>query len=210
MLELALSPYDVLRLKNNLGLNSNDFLEKYAIVEQDEEQPWPTVYLGMVDDGAGTCPFVTAKGCSVYPDRPGACRTYPVGRGAYQDESGARQEIFVLLEEPHCQGFQEAQLQNIPAWNHSQEVVPYNLYNDAVMPILHLPALQNGRRPDKKDIDKMMLALYDLDRFRAMLFAGNLGGAEILTELQRTAICNDDAELLLYSIQWLTNELFAE
>ncbi|MCA1766096.1 MAG: YkgJ family cysteine cluster protein, partial [Desulfobulbaceae bacterium] len=84
-LDLALSPYDVLRLRRGLGIPAAEFLDRYAVVEKSEEEPFPTVFLAMVDDGRAACPFVTERGCSVYQDRPGACRAYPVGRGAYLD-----------------------------------------------------------------------------------------------------------------------------
>ena len=106
-LDLALSPYDVLRLSTHLGLASSAFLDQYAVVEQAEGCAFPQVFLCMVDDGQASCPFVTPSGCSVYADRPGACRTYPLGRGAFTTSDGDRHEMHVLLTEPHCQGFIE-------------------------------------------------------------------------------------------------------
>jgi Fe-S-cluster containining protein len=37
------------------------------------------VKLSMGRDEGHRCPFVTDKGCSIYEDRPEACRLYPVG-----------------------------------------------------------------------------------------------------------------------------------
>src|SRR5574340_1172214 len=65
-LDLALSPYDVLRLKKAVGLTSNQFLEQYVLVEWQEDQVLPTCYLTMVDDGRASCVFVNQHGCSVY------------------------------------------------------------------------------------------------------------------------------------------------
>ncbi len=73
-LELALTPYDVLRMKNGLKISSAEFLEKYVIVEHENNDIFPRLYLSMVDDGNESCVFVTPQGCSIYNDRPGACR----------------------------------------------------------------------------------------------------------------------------------------
>ena len=52
-LDLALTPYDVLRLKRHLQLKSGQFLERYVIIEWEDGQLFPTYYLTMVDDGRG-------------------------------------------------------------------------------------------------------------------------------------------------------------
>ena len=38
----------------------------------------PVVSLRFNDSNDLACPFVTEAGCSVYPARPGSCRTYPL------------------------------------------------------------------------------------------------------------------------------------
>ena len=83
MLELALTPYDVLRLRLATGLTSGQLLDEYIIIEQDQGEPFPRLYLTMVDDGRASCVFVSAQGCTVYPHRPSACRAYPLGRLSY-------------------------------------------------------------------------------------------------------------------------------
>ncbi|NOQ45768.1 MAG: YkgJ family cysteine cluster protein, partial [Desulfobulbaceae bacterium] len=135
-LDLALTPYDVLRLKNRLQIHSGTFLEQYVIMEWDEQQPFPTCYLTMVDDGRASCVFVQPKGCSVYEDRPGACRAYPVGRGASKNEDGSIEEIFVLAREPHCRGYEEKQSQTAPEYFSGQGLISYNRFNDQVMQLL--------------------------------------------------------------------------
>jgi len=117
-LELALTPYDVLRLKKACGLRSNEFLDRYVIMEQEEHETFPRFYLTMVDDGRESCVFVSPAGCTVYQDRPGACRAYPMGRAAIRQpenemaELEGMEEFFVIIQESHCRGFQEQQEQN--------------------------------------------------------------------------------------------------
>ena len=73
-LKLLLTPYDILRLKNRLDLSSDAFLEKYSKTILDNNARFPMIRLQMLDDNKKRCPFVTPDGCSVYEDRPGACR----------------------------------------------------------------------------------------------------------------------------------------
>ena len=47
-LELALTPYDVLRLRQATSLDSAQLLDRYIIVEQDETDIFPRFYLTMV------------------------------------------------------------------------------------------------------------------------------------------------------------------
>ena len=85
-LELALTPYDVVRLKDVLGLTGKEFLDQYAVIEYEEGDIFPRVYLAMQNDGRESCPFVSVDGCTVYEGRPSACRTYPLRRAAWLDQ----------------------------------------------------------------------------------------------------------------------------
>ncbi|MBU1709591.1 MAG: YkgJ family cysteine cluster protein [Proteobacteria bacterium] len=204
-LELALTPYDVLRLKNNLGLTSEQFLDRYCLVEQNPESPFPQIYLGMVDDGRGSCPFVGPDGCSVYQDRPGACRTYPLGRAAFQTPDRVSHSFHVLLTEPHCKGFTQPEQQTVDQWNEEQGLISYNAFNDLVLTIL-LDKKAKTITLDKKQIDSFMLALYNLEGFR--IWAGHPETGVKLGPV--TFDRDDDAELLKAGIHWLYNELLGE
>ena len=95
-LDLALTPYDVLRLKNALSMHSAQFLDNYVIIEREDGEVFPRFYLTMVDDGNASCVFVTKDGCSLYPDRPGACRVYPMGRASMRRPDGSIEDQYVL------------------------------------------------------------------------------------------------------------------
>lgn len=209
-LELALTPYDVLRLKGALGLSSADFLERHALVEEAEDSPWPMVYLGMEDDGLGRCPFVAPEGCRVYGHRPGACRMYPLGRGVCRNAAGRRHDLYVLLTEPHCRGFSGVA---VPAWSVAewlgdQDLMPYNALHDALVFSLEQERLDRGAWPDRAQRDKFLLALYNLDEFKRRLHAADFDPPFAVTglELERTAA--DELFLLRLAHRWLRRELF--
>ena len=192
-LDLSLSPYDVLRLTKGLGITATQFLGRYAVVEKNQEDAFPQVFLAMVDDGRATCPFVTGEGCSVYRDRPGACRTYPVGRGAYLDDKGRSTELFVLLSEPHCRGFEVGPEMSLAEWIADQELAVYNEFNDLLMPLLQDRRIKEGFRPDVRRQGRYLDVLYNLDAFKR-----EIGASENI----------DDLELFRAAIRLLHDELF--
>ncbi len=207
-LDLTLTPYDVLRLKNSLGLTSNEFMTKYAIIEQSDADIFPQVYLTMVDDGQASCPFVKDQGCTVYDDRPGPCRTYPLGRAAQQMADNSQEEFYVLLTEPHCHGFSEDKEQSIDQWLAHEGLLPYNRYNDLVMTVLQHEKIKNGFRPSPIQGKKYLSTLYNLDKFRSAILDPNSDLGFLPNDEEQETIAADDLALLEYAVRWLKNELF--
>lgn len=210
-LDLALSPYDALRLKKCLNLPSDQFLAQYVLIEWQEGQIFPVCYLTMVDDGRASCVFVSAKGCAVYADRPGSCRAYPVGRGVTRNDDGTLTESLVLLQEPHCQGFKEPDEQTAGTYLVGQGLELYNKFNDALLPLYqHRQIRDKSFRPTRRHMDQYILALYDLDQFRKELANGRLALQRPLNARQLQGLAGDDEELLLLGIEWLRQEWFDE
>jgi Fe-S-cluster containining protein len=77
-IDITLTPYDIIRLKNRLGMTSSEFLKKYTIPFEIAANSIAGVKYKPVEGGTA-CQFMTEEGCSVYEDRPTACRYYPVG-----------------------------------------------------------------------------------------------------------------------------------
>ncbi len=209
-LDLALTPYDVLRLKNRLHIHSGRFLEQYVIVEWDERVIFPQCYLTMVDDGRASCVFVAPEGCTVYEDRPAACRAYPVGRGAEQKTQGTVEERYVLVKEPHCLGFTENSSQTPGEYFTGQGLEEYNCSNDKLMAILHHEKIMKGYRLSRPQLDKFLLALYNLDMFRQEMSDGRIVMKRPLSTAQLQGLAGDDNKLLLLGIAWLKQELFGD
>ena len=208
LLELAISPYDVLRLKHALGLTARQFLNQYAVVEQAATGGFPLVYLATLGDSRGSCPFVAEQGCTVYEDRPAACRAYPLGRGTFRTASGEIQNIHVLLAEPHCQGGHEDQRQSIDCWETEQGLDLYNPFNDQVVAIVQHDRLRQGMKPSEAQRQLYLATLYDQDGFgQSILQAAGPAGQD-LSALEKQALVADSSALLAYGFKWLTQELF--
>ena len=210
-LDLVLSPYDVLRLRKRLQLTSGQFLDRFVIVEWDASLIFPTCSLTMVDDGRASCVFVRETGCSVYTDRPGSCRAYPLGRGTSLGENGGACESLVLVREPHCRGFSDSCSQTVHAYLDDQGLAPYNRFNDALLPLVQHRRVRDGSfLPTRYQLDQYMLALYDPDQFRRQMNEGRIALQRSLTPAQLAGLTGDDEQLLLLAIRWLLQELFGE
>ncbi len=205
MLELALTPYDALRLRRATGKSSAELLDQFIIMEQDQGEPFPRFYLTMVDDGRASCVFVSPEGCTIYSDRPGACRTYPMGRGVQRQNDGTVHEQFVIIKENHCQGFSEPVRQTPLEYTEDQKLESYNRFNDAVAAILQHETIKNGFIPTKKQVELFTLALYDIDTFRSLIEKGEFPGME---EEMSQEILKDDEKFLGFSIKWIQKQLF--
>lgn len=205
LLELELTPYDILRLRRSTGLSSTDFLEQYVIIEQEEDQIFPRLFLTMVDDGRASCAFVTAHGCTVYKDRPGACRAYPLGRASIQSATDSTEDHYILMQEPHCHGFLEQVSQTAERYCRDQALIEYNRFNDKVASILKHPQFRCGKILQPEDRELFLLFLYDLDRLRIVISSGVI--PDMTPIAVQEVLSKNDEELLLFAIEWLRQRL---
>lgn len=207
-LNLLLTPYDILRLKNHLGLTSSEFLDRYVSLRPEAETGLPLAFLEMQDDERQTCPFVAAAGCRVYPARPAACRTYPLARASRKHAlHGMVLEQYYVLREDHCRGFEETREFTTDQWVADQGLESYHESNNLWMEIITNRLLK--QKPlSAQQMQMVYLAAYDLDRFREFVFASRfLDRFEVATEDLEAAKQNDEG-LLRLAFHWLRFTLF--
>ncbi len=208
-LNQALTPYDVLRLKKNLGIPSQSFLRTYTSLHYGPESGLPVVEFKPNPDSGHECPFVTPKGCSVYDDRPASCRMYPLARAiARSRETGEIAQYFALIEEPHCKGFEHKSNQKVREWLKGQNIEKHNRENDRLMELI---SLKNQILPGKLEgvlSDKFYLALYDLDEFKEQIVNNNLLYEFNIPEKIKESIKKDDETLLNLGLSWVKYMLF--
>ncbi len=208
-LNQSLTPYDILRLKNNLGISSGDFLRTYTSLHIGPESGLPVVTFKPNPDTGNACPFVKPDGCSVYEDRPASCRMYPLARAISKSrETGKITEYYALIKEPHCRGFEQKKAMRVSEWLANQNVARYNRWNDRLMEII---SLKNQRMPGRLDgamVDKFTMACYDLDAFRSAVFhEGLFEGLRIPSSVLESAR-SDDRALLDLGLSWIVWEMF--
>ena len=208
---IFLTPYDIVRLKKNPGITSSEFLKKFTISPFDENLKYPVILLKMNNDEKKTCPFVDKNGCTVYTDRPWACRMYPLGLASPKEGSDElNKEFYFLLKESICKGFAEKKDRTVGEWLESEGIIEYNKMGEDFKELtLHQFFTDRGNLTPQK-IEMFYLACYDLDKFRSFLFDSTFFEKFDIDETMKNKIKDDDVELLKFGNRWLRFALFGE
>jgi len=210
-LNLFLYPYDVVRLKNHLGISSSQFLDSHVDIVLRETNYFPDVLLRMAENEEKTCPFLLESGCSVYGDRPGTCRMFPVEPGIYYDAgTGATHSLHFFRPPSFCLGQEERQVWTIQAWQKSQNASPYS--NMAVQWADLKRRFQNdpwGEEGPGGQKGKMaFMAAYNVDSFRDFLFKSSFLRRYRVPPPTLKKIRTNDRELLLLGFEWISSYLW--
>jgi Fe-S-cluster containining protein len=211
-IDISLTPYDILRLKQRLGLSSAEFLTKYTVPYELEKDDIAGVKFRPVDGGTA-CQFMTPEGCSVYEDRPTACRYYPVALLSMrkQDEYVDR-DAYALVKEDHCQGHAVARTLSIDDYRREQGVDQYDELARGWRQLI-LKKKSSGPsvgKPSLKSRQLFFMACYDLDQFRAFVASTGFGRLFALTAAEREQIVGDDVALMTFAFRFLRQVLFGE
>jgi len=200
---IALTPYDVLRLKRGLGIRSDEFIDKYTINLTREKQIIPFVILKMNEDDK-KCPFVnTEVGCSIYEDRPWPCRMFPLD----MNEDGT---FKLITDDSRCHGLKEKEMQSIGEWLVDQGVV---LYDDMINQFSEIttPLSVQEMNIENPDISNMVfMALYNLDRFREFIFQSTFLDRFEIEPTRIERIKRDDVDLLKFAFDWIKFGVFGQ
>jgi len=209
---ILLSPYDVLRLKNRLNIPSGKFLAKYTAAPSYKGQLHPIVFLKMSDDEEKVCPFVGEKGCSVYGDRPWPCRMYPIGHASNRTSERPIGEAFhFLVKEDHCKGHEEDTTWTVRNWMDDQGTEEYDRMGEFFRDLtLHPKFMEDRQELTQVQIDMFIMALYDIDRFRSFVFESSFLKRFVVQEDRVNYLKKDDEELLEFGFIWLRYALFGE
>jgi len=204
-----LTPYDILRLKNSLGISSGKFLKTYTSLHTGPETGLPVITLKTSSASGSICPFVTPSGCKVYKDRPSSCRTYPLARLVSRNrESGSLSDYYMMIKEKHCLGFNDGKEQTVSKWIIEQDIEPYNRMNDMLMEIISLKNQMIQGELDIKSGYLFRMALYDLDGFRSYLLTDK-EDHDALNESDNNDLKQDDTALLVFAFSWVKQNLFS-
>ncbi|MBI5550396.1 MAG: YkgJ family cysteine cluster protein [Desulfobacterales bacterium] len=205
-LNLFVYPYDVLRLKRNLGISADQFIETYVDVVLREGNHFPEVVLRMAAADRAPCPFLTPQGCRVYADRPHTCRLFPMEQGArYAAATGRTEAVYFLRPPAFCLGPGEDRSLNVAAYIQEQQVQAYDPLTMAWAEVRRLfrddPwGLEGPNGPKAK---MAFMAAYNLDRFREFLFGSTfLKRYRVAPELVRK-IRRDEEALLAFGFDWI-------
>jgi Fe-S-cluster containining protein len=210
---IILTPLDVLGLARRLGMHTRDFLDSYAGNPITKELQLPMVILKMRDEPEKRCPFVGDHGCTVYEDRPWACRMYPLGMAIPPARAGFEPEpVYFVFEDDHCEGRHQGDFGQwtAEAWRRDQGTAERDEIESGYRDLVSHPWFIGGRTLDPKRMHMFYTACYDLDTLRDFVFQSTFLGRFELDEESVEEIRNDDVALLRFAFRWLRFALFGE
>ncbi|MHB1362068.1 MAG: YkgJ family cysteine cluster protein [Thermoleophilia bacterium] len=207
-IDILLTPYDIVRMKQRLELSSKEVLTRYTRYEVDEKTTHPLLFLRMNDDEERNCPFVKPKeGCTIYSDRPAACRYYPVGQATHRrldddDKTPIHDEWYVVVKEEHCQGFEEEKVWTIAEWREDQEAALYDDMNREWKNIMMKQDIPKDKIDEKRQ-QMFYMASYDMDGFRRFVFESRFLEVAEIDPDSLEKMKGDDVELMKFGFDYL-------
>ncbi|WP_198264428.1 YkgJ family cysteine cluster protein [sulfur-oxidizing endosymbiont of Gigantopelta aegis] len=215
--DVMLAPYDVIRLKQHLGLTSEEFLKEYTV-------PWEMDSDGIVGVKLKTnedkhCLLMNEKGCMVYDDRPSACRYYPFGlMGVKHTEAKTDEQNYFRIEEEHCKGHEahnflpETKEITLGEYRETQGVEEFDKNNlDWIRLMLKKKSAgPSVGTPSSESLQILFMATYDLDRFKRFVSSPNFQAVYELESAFVDEIMADDVALLTFGYRFLRQVLFGE
>jgi Fe-S-cluster containining protein len=205
---IILSPYDLLRLRQCLGITTGELLQRYTRYEIEPRSNLPLVFVDPYRSPDGGCPFLGAQGCTVYPHRPAACRLFPITMGSRLTAHGVADYYFCRRLD-YCRGFAGDVEWTAASWMVNQGFGEYDQGRREWLEILLKAGLDGSPEVDAHIQDLFATLAYDLDKFRRLIFdpaflqAYDLDG-EALEDLK-----TDDPALLKFSYRYLPTVLSA-
>ncbi len=206
---IFLTPYDILRMKNALNMSSGDFLAAYTATLIGDTG-LPVVALKMQDDDEKSCPFVRSSGCTIYPDRPWACRIYPLQPESTPLTEKAGKAYYSVMDVPFCLGLEAKETLSLAAYIEEQGLPVYMEMETQFKKITTSERLTKEKITNKKIQEMYFLACYDLDGFRRFVLESTFLDRFDVEPQTVEVIKSDDVALYRFAIRWLEYGLLAQ
>jgi len=204
---IILSPYDIMRLRGFLNITSGEFLERYTRRQTEAISNLPLIFLDPFRADEPGCPFLGDAGCTVYSQRPAACRLFPITMGSQLTPEGVVDHYF-CRELDYCQGFAGDVQWTVASWQADQGFGEYDRGRRAWLELMLKQALVG---PVDGRVQELFATIaYDLDKFRQLIaepaFHQACGADPEIMENLHTA--TSDADLLEFGYRYLNSVLF--
>jgi hypothetical protein len=164
-------------------------------------------------DGSTACTFLTPEGCSVYADRPSACRYYALGLLAMRKtDSPQHEDSYFVVKEEHCLGHLEPMVQSVRDYRGEQGVDEYDEMNREWREIV-LKKRSSGPtvgKPSPRSLELFFLASYDIEGFRDFVASPAFRELFVLEPQLMQSLMSDDVVLMRFAFRFLQQVLFGE
>jgi len=203
---MLLFPYDIILLKQTLNITSSEFLQQFTVICEGSHPYFPGLQLKMSDKEDRSCPFLSEQGCTVYKNRPSACRTYPLERGIENPGSGQSLRVhYFLTHHPYCMGHSETKQYTVTQWERDQNLYDCNFYNDQWAELDAFfagnPWAGEGKAGPYQQL--AFMTCYDIDAFRQYAASHLIFDKFRFSKDERRRMANDDGFLLQCGFRWL-------
>jgi len=209
---VTLTPYDLIRLKNRKGMQASEFVVRYTIPVELDAHGLPGIQLAPIE-GSTHCPMLGDEGCTVYEDRPTACRYYPLGSGAFHEAGGQdASDFFFLVKEDHCKGHEEPKHQTVGEYCDAQGVEPYDELN-ALWNRLILKKRSSGPtvgKPSARSLEFFFMCSFDPEGMHDFIATESFQEVYDLQPEELETILGDELERLRFSFRLLDQVLYGE
>jgi len=211
-IDIQLTPYDILRLKNRFTLSSKEFVARYSVPFEMDAHGMPGLQLAH-KPGSHECIFLTEHGCSVYQDRPVACRYYALGNmGVRKKDSKSVDDIFFVVTEAHCKGHEQLKKQTVRQYLHDQGADQYDEINREWRDII-IKKRSSGPtigKPSTRSLQLFDMCSYDIDSFREFIQAPGFLAIFDLDQDTLQSLIEDELKLLQFAMRFLKQVLYGE
>ncbi len=210
--DITLTPYDLLRLRQRLGLSSQELVARFTMPFEMDHHGMPGLKL-LTKPGKSECVFLRESGCSVYEDRPAACRYYALGSmGMRKKDSAAVEDLYFLVKEAHCRGHEEPKKLTVRQYRQEQGIAPYDEMNRDWRDII-IKKRSSGPTlgaPSERSFQLFDMCSYDLDSFRDFVQSPSFQSLFEVDPQALQQLKTDDEALLRFAMRFLKQVLFGE
>ena len=211
-IDITLTPYDIIRLKNRLGLDSKEFVGRYTVPFAMDHHNLPGLKM-VTKSNMTECIHLTEKGCGVYEDRPAACRYYALGSMAIRKKESTRVDnIYFVVKEEHCLGHSEPREQTVANYRREQGIEKYDEMNRGWYEII-LKKRSSGPAvgaPSQRSLQMFDMCSYDMDSFAQFIQSSGFQSVFTVSEEETRMLLEDEEKLLQFSMRFLKQVLYGE
>ncbi len=204
--DMYLYPYDVIRMKNRLGISSGQFLKQHTFQAFRDNPYFPNLMLKMSDDKDKSCRFLSQKGCSIYEDRPFSCRAYPLERAVARigGEMGPA-VCYFISDHSYCLGHNEPKEWTVQEWVEDQHLQRYNDMNDLWVDIdtIFRSNPWGPQGVNNPTLKMAFMACFNMDELRKFIRESTFLSRFAVPKERLQFIMESDVELMKIGFDWI-------
>lgn len=204
--DMYLYPYDIIRMKDHLGISSDQFLKQHTISAFRDNKYFPSLMLQMSDDEEKSCPFLSDKGCTIYENRPFSCRAYPLERAVARLNDGYGRVVqYFVANHSYCLGHKELHEWTVKEWTEDQQLQTYDEMNDLWVDIdtIFRKNPWGDKGINSPALKMAFMACFNVDKLKDFILESSFLSRFDMPEERVQKIMESDVELMKFGFDWV-------